>query len=83
MATQGALIAAAQAGKQAVVLLQCQLDGETAQLTLVAEVVIGSIAFPARLCFTAGELWVVGSSDSKGHISVGRAHTSTGPASLS
>ena len=83
MATQGALIAAAQAGKQAVVLLQCQLDGEAAQLTRVAEVLIGSMALPSRLCFAADELWAVGLSDGKGHISVGRAHTSTGPASLS
>lgn len=78
LATEGALIAVAQAGKHSVVLLQCQLDGEAALLTRVAEVVIDRIALPSRLCFAADTLWVVGAVDGTGHISVGRAQNRAG-----
>jgi hypothetical protein len=78
MATEGPLMAVAQAGKQAVVLLQCTLDGETAQLTRLADIVIETVALPSRLCFMGpASLWAVGLGSS-GHMSAGRAQRTSG-----
>jgi hypothetical protein len=83
MAVEGPLIAVAQAGKQAVVLLQCTLDGETAQLTRKADIVIDTVALPSRLCFTApNSLWAIGTSGGKGLCSVGRVHQGAGRSGL-
>jgi hypothetical protein len=84
MATEGSLIAVAQAGKQAVVLLQCALHNDAMKLTMLADVVIETVSLPSRLCFVEpNSLWAVGvSSCGSGKISAGRAVRSAGEQGL-
>lgn len=81
MATCGPIIAAAQAKRKAIVLLQCVLNGDDAQLNRIGDVVIDAVALPSRLWFETPDILLavgVSEDDKKGHITVGRAQNGTG-----